>query len=220
MITPIRILVVDDHPLVRYGLSALLKTQTDMQLVGEADDGVQAVSKALALQPDVILLDLALPKKDGVEVIHDLAAAGSKSHILVLTSFAGDDKVFPAIKGGALGYLLKDTPHTALLQAIRDVYRGEISLHPTIARKVIAELHQPPQTPPSTEPLTQRELTVLEHVAQGLTNQQIAQKLDISQHTVHNHVNAILRKLHLANRTQAALYAAQRSAPDAQDDIE
>lgn len=205
----IRILIADDHPIVRRGLSSLLEIKSGMELVGEAVDGVEAVEMAVSLKPDVILMDMVMPRKSGLEAIYDIKQENPDARILVITSFAEDDKVFPAIKAGALGYLLKDSGPEALLQAIRDVYQGKSSLHPTIARKLIRELNQPSNLPPTDEPLTSRELEVLRYVARGLSNQEISDKLVISEGTVRIHVSNILSKLHLANRTQAALYALQ-----------
>jgi NarL family two-component system response regulator LiaR len=203
----IRILIADDHAIVREGLRALIETEPGMDLVGEAGDGVEAVRLACTLEPDVILLDLVMPRMNGLEAIAAITADLPGTRILVLTSFAEDDKVFPAIKAGALGYLLKDTSPRALLQAIRDVYEGESSLHPTIARKLVGELHRPSHPPPAGQELTEREVEVLGLVAQGLANQEIANRLFISERTVRKHVSNILGKLHLANRTQATLYA-------------
>ena len=203
----IRILIADDHAIVREGLRALFATEPGMELVAEACDGVEAVEKARALKPDVILLDMMMPRKDGLGALHDIIGENPDARILVLTSFAEDDKVFPAIKAGALGYLLKDSSPQELLQAVRSVYQGEASLHPAIARKLMRELNQPPSLPPTTDPLTEREVEVLRHVAQGLSNDEIAEKLVVSERTVRTHVSHILDKLHLANRTQMALYA-------------
>lgn len=203
----IRILIADDHAIVREGLRALIETEAGMELVGEASDGIEAIQMARRLAPDVILLDLLMPRKDGLAAIEEIKEYQPDACILVLTSFAEDEKVFPAIKAGACGYLLKDTTPQALLQAIRDVHRGESSLHPTIARKLLQELNQPSNLPPAADPLTEREVDVLRLVAQGLPNEEIGERLFIAERTVRTHVSNILGKLHLANRTQAALYA-------------
>ncbi len=207
---PIRVLIADDHPLVRDGMRTLLSTQSDLELVGEAENGAEAVKLARELQPDIILLDLVMPRMDGLEALARIKEDNPDARILVVTSFADDEKVFPAIKGGALGYFLKEASPRMLAQAIRDVHRGELWLHPTIARKVIGELDRPAQDlPPTKKPLTQRELDVLKLIARGLTNPEIAIELGIGAGTVRFHVSNILSKLHLANRTQAALYAFQ-----------
>ena len=205
----IRVLISDDQAIVRKGIRALLATESNLEVVGEAENGREAVSRVEALQPDVILMDLVMPEVDGIEAIRRILAREPAARILVLTSFATDDKVFPAIKAGALGYLLKDSSPEALVQAIEQVHRGEPSLHPTIARKVLQELSRPPekQEAPTPEPLTERELEVLRLVAQGRSNKDIAHRLVISEATVRTHVSNILSKLHLASRIQAALYA-------------
>jgi NarL family two-component system response regulator LiaR len=203
----IRVLIAEDHPIVREGLRTLIASEPGMALVGEAADGIEAVAKARALRPDVILMDLMMPRMSGLEAIGEIKAVQPEVSILVLTSFAEEDKVFPAIRAGALGYLLKDSSPEQLLKAIRDVHRGEPSLHPTIALKMIRELDHPASQERTESPLTEREIQVLKLVAQGLTNQEIADRLIISEWTVRTHVRNILGKLHLANRTQATLYA-------------
>ncbi len=207
---PIRILIADDHAVVREGLRTLITTKPGMEVVGEAADGFEAVSQARSLKPDVILLDMVMPGQDGLAAIITIKRENPRARILVLTSFDDDERVFSAIKAGALGYLLKDSSPQQLLQAIDDVYHGRSSLHPAIALKVIRELNQPSDLPLTDEPLTEREVQILRFIAQGLTNQDISEALTISERTVGKHVSNILDKLHLANRTQAALYALRR----------
>jgi NarL family two-component system response regulator LiaR len=215
----IRILITDDQAIVRKGIRALLATESDLEVIGEAEDGQEAVDQTARLEPDVILMDLMMPEMDGIEAIRQITAVESKARILVLTSFATDDKVFPAIKAGALGYLLKDSSPEELVRAIRQVYRGESSLHPTIARKVLQELSRPPapEEQPTAMPLTEREVEVLRLVARGFNNHMIAEQLVISEATVRTHVSNILSKLHLASRTQAALYALQQGLASLDD---
>ncbi len=205
--SPIRILIADDHAVVREGLRSFIQTKPDMEVVGEAADGVEVVEQARALQPDVILLDMVMPRQNGIEAIKQLQQQGCPARILVITSFAEEDQLFPAIKAGALGYLLKDSSAQELVQAIRNVHRGEPSFHPTIARKLIDEINREPDLPPTEEPLTMRELDVLKLIAQGYTNREIADQLHIAERTAAKYASNILDKLHLANRTRAALYA-------------
>lgn len=207
MTGPIRVLIVDDHLVVRTGIRALLALEPGIEIVGEARDGVEAIAEANRLRPDVILMDLVMPQMDGVVAIKQILAAQPTARILVLTSFEADEKVFPAIRAGALGYTLKDFGPAELVRAIQRVQRGESSLHPAIARKVLQELTQPPPQPPTEEPLTEREVEVLRLIAHGESNQEIALALGISAATVSKHMSHILGKLHLASRTQAALYA-------------
>ena len=203
----IRLLICDDHAVVRRGLRSLVGVKPEMELVGEAVDGEEAVTMAKKLKPDVIIMDLIMPRKDGVTAIAEIKKKNHDARILVLTSFSDDKNVFSAIKAGASGYLLKDSSPEDLLQAIDDVYHGKSSLHPVIAQKVIHEMHQPSDLPPTDDPLSEREVEVLRNVAQGMSNQEIAQTLKIKEGTVRIHVGNILNKLQLANRTQATLYA-------------
>ena len=214
---PIRVLLVDDHAIVRDGIRALLALQPDIAVAGEASNGRDAVALADSLRPDVILMDLVMPGMDGIEAIGLIVAGQPASRILVLTSFSAEDKVFPAIKAGAMGYLLKDCNSEELVRAIHQVYRGESSLHPKIARMLLHEMAvgRPPSgreslTPhgqPPVDPLTERELEVLKLIARGKSNRQIADELVVSEGTVRTHVSNILSKLHLASRTQATLFA-------------
>ena len=213
----IRVLIVDDHAIVRKGIRALLATEPDIQVIGEASDGAEAIALAQAQHPDVILMDLVMPKIDGIEATRRITASQSGVRVLVLTSFAADDKVFPAIKAGALGYLLKDTGPDDLLRAIHQVHLGQPTLEPSIARKVLSELAHPAQEPLTPDPLTERELDVLRRVAQGNSNKEIAEQLDIAEMTVRAHVSNILGKLHLASRTQAALYALRKGLASLED---
>jgi NarL family two-component system response regulator LiaR len=218
MSRPIRVLVVDDHLVVRRGIRSLLETEPAIEVVGEAADGVEAVDKVARLQPDVILMDIVMPKMDGIAAISRIMADQPAAHILVLTSYEADDKVFPAIRAGALGYTLKDFGPAELIRAIERIHRGESSLHPAIARRVLQELAHPPERPPTAEPLTEREVDVLRWVAHGESNQQIAVMLGISEGTVRVHISNILSKLHLASRTQAALYALRRGLASLNDE--
>jgi NarL family two-component system response regulator LiaR len=205
----IRVLVVDDHAIVRDGICSLLNTIADIDVAGDAANGVKAVSLFKELRPDVVLMDLVMPELDGIQAIEEIIAIDPEARILVLTSFSTDDKVFPAIKAGACGYLLKDSDSEELVRSIYEVQRGECSIDPKIARMLLREISAPPQQPAQNEvdPLTAREVEVLKLVAEGKSNQQIAEELVISEGTVRSHVSNILSKLHLASRTQATLYA-------------
>jgi NarL family two-component system response regulator LiaR len=203
----IRVLIVDDQAIVRKGTMALLAQVPNITVVGEAANGQAAIDQAAILDPDVILMDLVMPKVDGIVAIQQISANHPTVRILALTSFATDDKVFPAIKAGALGYLLKDAEPEELVAAIHQVYRGEPSLPPNIARKLLREIRQSPTQQTAPDPLTERELEVLSLVAKGLDNAAIANALTVTEVTVRTHISHILDKLHLANRVQATLYA-------------
>ena len=206
----IRILICDDHAIVRVGLKSLISENPDMKFAGEAKDGEEAVVKARKLKPDVIIMDLVMPRKNGVAAITEIKKEALEARILVFTSFSDDAHVFSAIKAGASGYLLKDSSAPELQQAIRDVYHGRSSLHPVIARKVIQLLRQPSDQGLAEEALSLREVEVLKCVAHGMANQEIARELKIKEGTVRIHVGHILNKLQLTNRTQAALYALRK----------
>jgi len=167
MEAPIRILIADDHPLIRQGLRVVIETQPDLELVGDVGDGERAVSQALALHPDVVIMDLQMPVKDGLAATREIAQADPHVQILVLTSYPDDDNVYTAIKAGAMGFLLKDSSAEYLLDAIRTVHRGESVLHPTVARRLMREIKQPTRLPPTADPLTPRELEVLAGFRKG-----------------------------------------------------
>jgi NarL family two-component system response regulator LiaR len=206
---PIRVLLVDDHAVVRKGLRALFEREPGIEVVGEAEDGERAVQTVARLAPDVILMDLEMSGIGGVEATRQISERHPDAKIVVLTSHAAEEDVFPALKAGALGYLLKHSAPDDVVRAIRQAHGGETVLHPTIARMVLQELHRP--APPSqhqtTDPLSGRELEVLRLLARGMSNQEIADTLVVGEATIRSHVSAILRKLQLASRTQAALYA-------------
>lgn len=203
----IRILVVEDHAVVREGLCSLLTARYGVKVVGEAADGLEAVEKAGTLKPDVILMDLAMPRMTGLEAIIKIREKDPDARILVLTSFSEEAKVSAAIKAGAMGFLLKDSGADDLAHAIQSVYRGNLSLPQGLAQRMMAGLLGAEGDAAPTEELTRRELDVLKCVAQGMSNAEIAQVLSISVPTVHSHVHNLLGKLNLASRTQAALYA-------------
>lgn len=203
----IRVLLAEDHQLVRAGLRALLAATEDIEVVAEAADGVEAVLKTQAYQPDVIVMDLHMPRQSGMEAIAEITQKAPTARILVLTSYADDEEMMAAIKAGALGYLLKESSTQELVQAIYTVYAGAAALHPTIARKLLHEYNRPTTLSTADDPLSAREYEVLGLLARGHGNQAIADALFISERTVRTHVGNIFSKLHLTNRTQAALYA-------------
>lgn len=203
----IKVLVVEDQSVVREGVVAILSFQEDMEVVGEAVDGIEAVELAGKTKPDVILLDMVMPRQDGLTTIPILRDLTPGARILVLTSFDESNRAYQAIKSGALGYMLKDATRAQLLQSIRDVAKGQASIQPSIAMKVINEIDNPIETTGITATLTRRELETLRLIARGLSNQEIAITLVLHERTIAKYVSNVLNKLHLANRTQAALYA-------------
>ncbi len=204
----ISVLIVDDHGVVRQGLRTFLELLDDIDVVGEAENGLEAVKQVRRYQPDIVLMDLVMPEMDGVEATRQALALSSSTKVIVLTSFTEDELVFPAIEAGAAGYLLKDVDPADLHQAIQAVHRGEIQLHPDIMKKLIHRIaDQQKESDSAPSNLTPRELDVLSHIAQGQSNREIAIALSISEKTVKTHVGNILSKLHLSDRTQAAIYA-------------
>lgn len=202
----IRVLIVDDHAVVRQGLRFLLEQQPDIAVVGEGEDGEQGVALASSLLPDVVLLDLLMPRMDGMTAVREIKRITPTTQIIILTSYYEDDQIFRVIKAGALSYLLKDTGPQELVKAVRAAARGESTLHPMVAARVLREMQQ--QSP--LDELTPREMEVLSLIARGRSNHEIAAELSIGEQTVKTHVSNILSKLHLADRTQAAIYALQK----------
>ena len=211
MSSPITVLLVDDHEVVRSGVSAFLASQPDFEVVGEAKSGTDAVHLAQKHVPDVVLMDLVMAKMDGVEATRQVKAVSPRTKIVVLTSYHQDEYIFPALQAGAISYILKDVKMDELADALRRASQGEATLHPRVASRVIQELHgaNREELNPYTE-LTEREMEVLKLIAKGQSNSEIAESLVISVNTVKGHVSNILSKLHLADRTQAAVYAWQQ----------
>jgi NarL family two-component system response regulator LiaR len=203
----ISVLIVDDHEIVRKGVRTLLDTEPGIEVLSEASNGREAVQKALSLKPDVILMDLVMPELSGIDAIRQITSQHPGARILVLTSFSTDDKLFPSLEAGALGYLLKDASPTDLITAIRRVAEGQSTLTPSVARRLLREFSPDDSTWPPVEQLTERETEVLKLLAIGLSNEDLAGRLFISEATARTHVSNILGKLNLSNRTQAALYA-------------
>ena len=204
----IRVLVADDHPIVREGLVTYLATVDDIEVVGTASDGAEAVRLVGDLSPDVVLMDIAMPNVDGIEATSQIVSSGSEAKVIALTSFATDDKVFPAIRAGAAGYLLKEAEPSEVAEAIRKVARGEPILHPSVAQRLMREVAASVPTAHRTD-LTARELEVLRLIAAGRSNREISSELEVAEKTVKTHVSNILMKLGLTDRTQAAVYAVQ-----------
>ena len=208
---PISVMLVDDHEVVRQGVRFFLETQPDFSVVAEADSGLAAIKLAEENIPDVVLMDLIMPEMGGVEATRRIKDVSPRTQIVVLTSYHDDEHIFPALQAGAVSYILKDIRMEELAEAIRRAVRGEATLHPRVASRIIQELHGSPTEELNlfTE-LTNREMEVLRLIAKGLSNSEIAEKLVISEYTVKGHVSNILSKLHLADRTQAAVYAWQK----------
>lgn len=206
----IRVLVVDDQNVVREGVVTMLSFQPDIEVVGDAENGVQAIELAVRTRPDVVLLDMIMPLQDGLTTIPKLRELIPSISILVLTSFAESNLVYQAIKAGARGYLLKDATRLQLLQSIRDVADGKAYIHPSIAMKAIQEFEDSNDMEVSVEALTQRELETLKLIARGFSNQEISTMLHVSDRTIAKYVSSILKKLQVNNRTQAALYAVRK----------
>ncbi len=213
MADKISVLLVDDHPVVRQGLRTFLELQSDMEVVGEAADGEEAVASVEQLVPDVVLMDLMMPNMDGIEAIRRIRQLSPTTRVIALTGFVDDSKVFGSVKTGAAGYLLKDVQPQDLANAIRTVHGGEALLHPAIAAKLVREFSEPAEPQPF-ENLTAREMDVLRLVAQAKSNKEIAAEFVLSEKTVKTHVSNILQKLHLADRTQAAVYAIRQRIVD------
>ena len=202
----IRVLLVDDHSVVRQGLRSFLELLDDIQIVGEVSGGAEAVDLAIQLSPDIVLMDLVMPGMNGIEATRQICDRCPATKVIALTSFLSDEHIFPALAAGASGYLLKDVTPSELVQAIRVVYQGKAELHPEVAKRIIEGL-QGQNTEPGEQKLTPREVEVLGLISQGLSNQEIADRLTISPKTVKVHVGNILSKLNLTDRTQAAIYA-------------
>jgi DNA-binding NarL/FixJ family response regulator len=207
----IRLLLVDDQGIIREGLRSLLETKPDLSIIGEAENGKAAVERALTLQPDVVLMDVRMPIMDGVAATRALTAQAPHIKVLVLTTFDDDEYVTQALRCGAKGYLLKDTPSTELADAIRAIHRGYTQFGPGLMEKAFASAPTPEALPEAFTQLTPREQEVLQLIATGCSNREIAEKLYISERTVKNHVNSVLRRLNLRDRTQVAILAAKWS---------
>ena len=211
----IRVLIADDHQVVREGLSAVLKTKSDIEIVGVAKDGLEAVEKARELVPDVVLMDISMPRMNGVEATRELKRENPHIGVVVLTMYAEEEYIFDLVKAGATGYLLKDADSGQIVKALRAVAEGESLIHPSVASKILNEFsllaEGKGRKPGRLEhDLTDREITVLKLVAEGKTNKEIANDLDLSEKTIKNHVRNIFHKLHVYDRTQAAIHAIRK----------
>ena len=216
MTTKIKVMIVDDHGIVRQGLRTYLDLLEDITIIAEAENGLVALEKVKQFNPDIVLMDLVMPEMDGIEATHKICGSYPDVKVIVLTSFTEDEKVFAAIKTGAVGYLLKDISPPDLAKAIQAVHSGETSLHPEITKKLMNQFVSPKSDIEITpDELTPREMEVLQLIAQGLSNKELAKKLTISEKTVKTHLSSIFSKLHLSDRTQAAIYALKHNlVPD------
>jgi NarL family two-component system response regulator LiaR len=210
----IRVLIADDHAVVREGLRGFLALQDDVEVVAEAADGEEAVAAAERLTPDVALVDLVMPRVDGIEAIRRIRAVAPATRVIVLTSFADEDKMLPAVRAGAVGYLLKDVAPQDLVAAVRTVNDGETLLHPAVVRELVREVAGARREPAADNPLTAREREVLGLIARGRANKAIAFELGVAEKTVKTHVSNILGKLNVTDRTQAALMAVREGLVD------
>jgi DNA-binding NarL/FixJ family response regulator len=206
----IKILIADDHPVVREGLIAMLSREVDFKVVGEAKDGVEAVNKARELSPDVVLMDLRMPEMDGVEAMRQIRSAMPDIKFIILTTYSDDDYIFSGIEAGARAYLLKDAPREDLFKAIRSVYRGESLIQPVVASKLLDRFSQLSRRAPSGEELSERELEVLCLMSKGAANKEISAELNIAQSTVKTHITNIFQKLGVNDRTEAVTQALKK----------
>lgn len=215
---PIRLLIVDDHPALRFGLVELFHHEPDFEVVGEAIDGVEAVEKAFSLKPDVILMDLGLPKKSGLEAIKEILKSNPESRIIIFTSYSEGDQILAAIKAGAIGYLVKDNSPQEIFYAIRNAFQGKPTLSARTELSLFHQIQHNKQISASLEALTSRELNILRWLVLGLTNAEIAQEASITEGTVRSHVSNLISKLGLENRAQAVVYAIRKGLVDVNDE--
>ncbi len=218
MTKPIRLLVVDDHPAFRFGLVALLQQEPDFEVAGEAGNGIEAIEKACSLNPDVILMDISLPKKNGLEAIAEIRSCDPKSKIIIFSSFSDGDQILTAIKAGAIGYLVKDSSPQEVFLAIRAAYQGKPTLSARIELSLFQQIHNNKVQTQPVEALTARELEILRWLSMGLTNAEIAEKASITEGTVRGHVSTLIHKLGLENRAQAVIYAIRKGLVNIYDE--
>lgn len=212
---PIRLLIVDDHPALRFGLVALFKRESGFKVVGEASNGIEAIERARSLKPDVILMDIALPKKNGLEAVREILQFDPEIRILIFSSFSDGDQVLAAIKAGAIGYMVKDHSPEEIFYAVRNAFEGKPTLAPVIERNLSHQIqHGGSVLSVPVEALTDREVEILRWIAQGLTDEEIAEKACITRGTVRSHISNLLHKLSLDNRAQVVVYAIRKGLVD------